>query len=141
MLTCFPRLLCRWRRRKSLKCQRHMKSTACPLYCCSRCCICDCCCAIPNKSNRLSLQGGSVVERLTGADVPGFSGKVAALAGPRPAGAAPVEDLNTRLQGLVSKSDVVLFMCASQLGAKKLMIAFSETDLHIGRAFCTGQER
>ena len=58
-------------------------------------------------------QAGKEVERLTGADVPALAGRIDSLAGPPPAGAAPAgEDLDAKLGRLVSKSPVVLFMCA-----------------------------
>ena len=77
--------------------------------------------AVESVPTFVMLSGGKEVGRVTGADVPGLTSKVEALAGAAPttggaagggaaAAAAPAEDLNAKLQRLISQHDVMLFM-------------------------------
>ena len=77
--------------------------------------------AVESVPTFVLLTAGKEVGRITGADVPGLTSKVEALAGP-PAGAsgagaaaaaaaaAPAEDLDTKLKRLVAQYNVMLFM-------------------------------
>ena len=73
--------------------------------------------AVESVPTFVLLTAGKEVGRVTGADVPGLTSKVEALAG-APAGtggaaaaaAAPAEDLDAKLKRLVAQHDVMLFM-------------------------------